>query len=236
MLRIITLCVLLHIGYPHANALTHNFDYTLYNQVPNLPICQVEKELDRRTQGKYHEFLRKVENLVKNYGLCNRIGLKYLHRHWQVKPGYAVIARQGTYHNTPAMISQCRKITKGDLPNSLFLHNGKWRVFEMIRQDKHIKETVQLLRTKASFFNKLQQLLQAYSLENYVGLVLTDNHAYQITTKGQNLFEVNHQGQSIIVPAKFMGQDPIKEDDQTKLAGWYFTHKGMKVLGCGGED
>lgn len=163
---------------------------THYNSLP--AIEESDELLKKSTQFK--PFLKEAGKIVTHYELEGSIGLRLIHRHFDLGENQVMAEKFKTVNKTPSLVTTVQDIDKAKkakaLPSSwIFPSKGDENVqlFEA-STDPVVRLTHQALKKSPKFFTEMGDLLRKYQLNHLLSVAVLKRETL-VAKKGQIYLE-----------------------------------------------
>ncbi len=198
-----------------------------YNSLSAVEVA--DKELNSRSN--FQDFLSRAELLVVSHGLEDVIGLRLIHRHFDLDSGRIMVENFGMYKEIPSLITSAHLLSvareKGSVPASwMFIGEQQMMPFEF-STDTATRSGIKRLVSAPSFLTEMRSLLKENHLQDLIAVAIMKKESL-VGTDGDFYLEKNFCTPDESVVQLEHGDNSTTENNI--LTGWTFA--GPKTVGC----
>lgn len=163
-----------------------------YNGLP--AVEKADEDINKKTQ--FQSFLKKAEQIVRQYELQPIVGLRLIHNHFLVGNNNVMSEDFQIVKEIPSLVTSEKSFEEayesGALPASWIFsknNNGEISLFEA-SNDPFIKTAHSLLKKTPDFFDEMGKVLREYELTDLIALAILKRDSL-VPKDGQIYMEAN---------------------------------------------
>lgn len=143
-----------------------------YNRLPSV------KEADEaiKSSSCFQELLEKVANITKRYNCESYVGLRLIHKHFQIEEGQIMVENFQEIEGTSSLVTQPQAweeaLNTKALPSSwIFSETGDVHTFET-STDPAVKNGVEFIENNPEMMDEINKELQTHKLNKLLAVAL----------------------------------------------------------------
>ncbi|HCI49187.1 MAG: hypothetical protein A2977_02785 [Alphaproteobacteria bacterium RIFCSPLOWO2_01_FULL_45_8] len=175
MRKFLFLCTLLLSFSGFSALLLQEVDLVYHNQCYNKLPSVKEADQNLEARSDFQNFLKKAGEVANSYGLQDYLGLRLIHRHFDLRPSQVMVEIFDQYENTPSLIttpsSMERAHEKGAVPSSWIFTDSNPMLFETSTDDG-ARKGLEKLRNVPNFWNEMAVLIKKNNFQDLVALAI----------------------------------------------------------------
>lgn len=174
----------------------------------------------------FQDLLEKVANITKRYNCESYVGLRLIHKHFQIEEGQIMVEDFQEIEGTSSLVTQAQDweeaLNTKALPSSwIFSEEGEVHTFET-STDPAVKNGIELIESHPEMMEEINKELQIHKLNKLLAVALLKRDSLK-TTDNQMYLEKENLDKTIL-------QVGNRNDSQARQAvntSWSF--KGSKI-------
>lgn len=192
---------------------------SLYNSLPSVEYAD---ESIKKRGAVFEQFLTSAKDLVLHYGMEQHMGLRLIHRHYELRDREVMVEEFERIDDIPSLVTEPRVLkdfSQEALPTGWIFSSPNVTtpvVFES-STDKAVKLAISKLSSELEFMEEVGSLIRSYQLEGIIALGIVNRDSL-VMKDGEILLEINSVDEfRSVVQAK-----QVTEANDFIRTGWSF--------------
>jgi len=184
LLKVVTFIMILSLSLSADSFSIKDIDVEDYVKSYN-GLCSVEKaDSELKSNTLFREFLTKAKDIIVKHDLQEYVGLRLIHRHFDVQPQQVMIENFELREGVPSLITSSQSISSayepGVFPASWILSEDGLSIFEFSR-DSAVFQGVNIMKDNELFIDEMRNLMIQNGVSNLLSISILKRNSIDLS-------------------------------------------------------